>query len=59
MINNQTIIPKNIRRKFEKLDDETIWTIIKDLGKKETKIADLSKKQSWSKSAIYNIKIII
>ena len=56
MINNQTINPKNIRRKFEKLDDETIGSIIKDLDKKETKIADLSRKYSWSKSAIYNIK---
>ena len=41
LINNWTINPKNIRRKFEILNFEVIKLIIKDFNKKEIKIDEI------------------
>ena len=44
------------RAKHEKLDDETIKSIIFDLNKKNASVKSLAHRYYWSKSTIYNVK---
>ena len=46
----------DVRRKFEKFDNTKIELIIEDLESGGLSIAELSRKYSWSKSALYNIR---